>query len=78
MNIVQFWIIDTIVKAKAAFSSPQSTPRDEAEVPFLDGSQAEDDEETRRNSEDLETGVEPRKDMRTTDTKLTIKDNIVS
>jgi len=57
MNIVQFWIIDTIVKATDALSSPSPTPREEVEEPFLSNSQ-QDDEDTL--SEDLESGTKPR------------------
>jgi len=57
MNIVQFWIIDTIVKATDALSSPTSTPREELEEPFLASSHHEADDI--RHSEDLETGTKP-------------------
>jgi len=59
MNIVQFWIIDTIVKARDALSTPIPTPRDEAEEPFLDPAQHGNDEDTL--SGDIESGTEAQK-----------------
>jgi hypothetical protein len=66
MNIVQFWIIDTIVKASGALSSASPALRDEAEEPFLSGMDDEEDETSRR-SEDIEAGTKSQKD--TTDIK---------
>ena len=58
MNIIQFWIIDTIVKG-SAFVSPSVTPREESEEPFL-SPMDEEDEET--ETEDLEAGGKLGKD----------------
>jgi len=58
MNIIQFWIIDTIVKASGVISSSPSTPREEAEEPFL----SEEGEET--ETEDLEARAKTGKDIK--------------
>ena len=57
MNIVQFWIIDTIVKATDALSSPAPTPQSELEEPFLANSHQDDENEDISHSEDLESGT---------------------
>ena len=63
MNIVQFWIIDTIVKARDALSTPTPTHHDEAEEPFLDSANHDDDDTL---SGDIESGTKPHKTCETT------------
>jgi hypothetical protein len=65
MNIVQFWIIDTIVKATDVLSSPSPSPQEEIEEPFLNSQQ---DDEDCVESEDLEAATKPQRNS--TDSKL--------
>lgn len=68
-NMLQFWLIDSIVKAKDALNlgSPDPNIADEAQEPlFADGNDSDDNgnvtsHSRRRSSRDLERGVSPLK-----------------
>jgi len=73
MNVIQFWIIDSIVKAAVA-SAPLDAPAAEAEeeeAPFL--SEETEDEEPEPTSRDLEDGLQKQETSPDPDGKANIE-----